>query len=160
MNYLTEFKIQQLRTKNLTAAVESISIVMGAVITNMLAPQLLLKYVYTDTSALLEAPAIFTTLPLVTYSLALGFFLYAMVTNFMRSRKANVLEQELMLTTGACCGESCDDAGSCCSGSEDEISEEELKELERIVDEALKPAKKKATKTAKKGKAKKKTAKK
>jgi hypothetical protein len=148
MNYLSEFKIQQLRTKNLTLAVESISVVLGAVIANMLVPQLLIKYVYTDTSALLEAPAIFSLLPLVTYSIALAFIVFALVTNFMRSRKANVLEQELMLMDD-CCGSE----GSCCNDSdEEEISDKELQELERIVDEALKPSKKKSTKTASKSK--------
>jgi hypothetical protein len=138
MNQLSEFKIQQLRTKNLTAAVESISVILGAVIANMLIPQLLIKYVYTDTAALVEAPAIFTMLPLITYSVALAFFVRSMVDNFLRSRKANVLEQELMLTNG-CCGGNC---SSDHDSNEEEISDDELKELERIVDEALKPSKK------------------
>lgn len=155
MNYLTEFKIQQLRTKNLTAAVETIAVTMGAVVANMLIPQLLLQYVYTDPSAFgLEAPAVFTYMPLVTYGIALAYFVYAMVGNIMRCKKANVLEQELMLTGGDCCSD-----GTCCNSDEEEISEDELKELERIVDEALKPAKKttkkKIAKTAKKKTAKK-----
>lgn len=151
MNYLTEFKIQQLRTKNLTAATESIAMVVGAVVANMLVPQLLLKYVYTDTSALLEAPAIFTYFPLVTYTLAVVFFIYAMVGNFLRSRKASVLEQELYLS-GDCCSDGCCDGGDCNCGhdhGDEEISDAELKELEKIVDEALKPKKEMAKKTAK-----------
>ncbi len=155
MNYLTEFKIQQLRTKNLTAAVESIAAVTGAVVANMLIPQLLLKYVYVDTSTLLEAPAVFTYLPLVTYTLALAYFVYAMVGNFIRCRKANTLEQELSLT-GGCCSDGCCSDGSCnCEDGNEEISETELKELEKIVDEALKPTTKKSTKTTKKKVAKK-----
>ncbi len=155
MNYLTEFKIQQLRTKNLTAAVESISAVTGAVVANMLIPQLLLKYVYVDTTQLLEAPAVFTYLPLVTYSLALAYFAYAMVGNFIRCRKADALEQELALT-GGCCSDGCCSDGSCNSDdTNEEISETELKELEKIVDEALKPTAKKVTKTSKKKVAKK-----
>lgn len=160
MNYLTEFKIQQLRTKNLTAAVETVAITMGAVMINMLVPQLLLKYVYTDPTAFgLEAPAVFTYLPLVTYAIALGYFFYAMVGNFVRCRKANALEQEFVLTGGSC-GDGCCGDGCCSTESQDEeISEDELKELERIVDEALKPAKKSTKATAKKT-VKKKTAKK
>lgn len=156
MNYLTEFKIQQLRTRNLIAAIESIAMVTGAVIANMLIPQLLLNYVYTDTSMLTEAPAVFTYLPLVTYGIALAYFVYAMVTNFLRARQANTLEQELLLTDD-CCGGSCGcgDCGDCgdncesCDHSQDsEMSEAELLELEKIVDQALKP--KKTAKTAKK----------
>lgn len=153
MNYLTEFKIQQLRTKNLTAAVESIAMVTGAVVANMLAPQLLLKYVYTDTSAMLEAPAIFTNFPLATYSIALAYFIYAMVGNFIRNRKASVLEQELLLTGGYCddCGD-CSNCDNCQHDGGEDISEDELKELERIVDEALKPSAKTAKKTTKSSK--------
>jgi len=156
MNYLSEFKIQQLRTKNIAAAVESIAVVVGAVVANMLVPQLLLKYVYTDTSQLLEAPPIFTYFPLVTYSLALAYFIYAMVGNFLRCRKANVLEQELYLTGGNygdnCCGN--------CGSDEEEITDDELKELEKIVDEALKPGKKSTSKATLKRSTKKETAKK
>lgn len=155
MNYLTEFKIQQLRTKNLTAATESIAMVVGAVVANMLVPQLLLKYVYTDTSALLEAPAIFTYFPLVTYTVALVYFVYVMVGNFLRNRKAALLEQELYLS-GDCCSDGCCTGGDCNCGHDhgnEEISDAELKELEKIVDEALKPKKdsaKKSTKAVKK----------
>lgn len=138
MNYLTEFKIQQLRTKNLTAAVESVALILGAVVANMLVPQLLLKYVY-DPAVLVEAPAVFEYFPLVSYTIALGYFLFAMGGNFLRNRRARVLEQELMLTGGSCCAD-----GTCVCEDDTEITEEELKELERIVDEALKPETKKA----------------
>lgn len=148
MNYLTEFKIQQLRTKNLTSAVESISAITGAVVINMLVPQLLLKFVY-DPTTLVEAPVIFEILPLVTYSIAVLFFAYVMVSNFMRERKVAVLEQEMMIGADGCCG------GDCNCG-DDEINQEDLKELEKIVDEAIKPSRKvkasakKAKKTSKK----------
>lgn len=148
MNYLTEFKIQQLRTKNLTLAVESISAITGAVVINMLVPQLLLKFVY-DPTTLVEAPAIFEILPLVTYSIAVLFFAYVMVSNFMRERKVAMLEQEMMIgADGCCCGD--------CNCDNEEINQEDLKELEKIVDEAIKPSKKvkasakKAKKTSKK----------
>lgn len=147
MNYLTEFQIQQLRTKNLTAAVEAIVVVLGAVIANSLIPQLLLKYVY-DPTVLLEAPPVFEYLPLVTYTLGLLYVLYVLFTNFTRNRRIRTLEQELMLTGGGCCSD-----GSCCHDDE-EITEEELKELERIVDEALKPEKKSAAKSKKSAKSK------
>jgi len=148
MNYLTEFQIQQLRTKNLTAAIESIAVVMGAVITNMLVPQLLIKYVY-DPTTLTEAPAIFELLPLITYGIALAYFVYAMVGNFLRNKKANNLEQELLINGNSDC---CADGTCSCNGDDqEEISDAELKELEKIVDEALKPkAKKTVAKSSKK----------
>lgn len=141
------FAIQQLRTKNLVKGVESLSGFVGAVVANMLIPQLLIKYVY-DPTKLVAAPPIFEYLPLVTYGLALGFFIFAMVGNFMRERSAKVMEKEMSLS-------------SCCMDEEDDISEKELQEFEKIVDEALKPAKKTTRKpVVRKASAKKKTTKK
>lgn len=135
MNYKTEFEIQQLRTKKLTRVVCTISVFVAAVIANMLVPQLLIKYVY-DATTLTVAPPIFEYFPLASYSLALLYFLYAMAVNFSSERKAKRMERELALYP-------CHD-GDCNCNDEDEISEDELKELEKIVDEALKPKKKTA----------------
>jgi len=145
MNYQNRFAVQQLRTKNLVKGIESLSGFVAAVVANMLIPQLLLKYIY-DPTTLVAAPPVFEYLPLVTYGLALLYFVGAMFGNFKREQKARRIESELNLYSDECSGESCSD-GSCCD--EDEISDEELKELERIVDEALKPTKKK-TKSKKK----------
>ena len=131
MRHHTGFAIQQLRTQNLVKGIESLSGFVAAVVANMLIPQLLIKYVY-DPTTLVAAPPIFEYLPLVTYGLALLYFVTSMFGNFQRERSARAMEKEMSLTS--------DD-----SYDEDDISEEELKELEKIVDEALKP-KKKATK--------------
>lgn len=142
MNYKTEFEIQQLRTKKLTRVVCTISVFVAAVIANMLVPQLLIKYVY-DPTTLVEAPPIFEYFPLASYSLALLYFLYAMAINFSSEQKAKRMERELALYP-------CDCKEGCNCSDEDEISEDELKELEKIVDEALKPKKKSGAKAAKK----------
>lgn len=131
MNYKTEFSVQQLRTKNLNRVVTTLSVFVAAVIVNMLVPQLLIKYVY-DPTKLVAAPPIFELLPLVTYSIALLYFFYAMLVNFVSSRKANSIESELSLYSNNCPN---------CNDENDEISDSELKELEKIVDEALKPKK-------------------
>jgi hypothetical protein len=146
MSYITEFEIQSLRTKNLTTAVESISVILGAVVFNMLAPQLLIKYYY-DVTTLIETPPIFEMLPLVTYTIAVAFFFYAMVGNFLRGRRIKSLEQELILMGDDCCG-SCDHHSDHSHDDED-ISPEELQELEKIVEEAMKTkGKSKAKKSA------------
>jgi len=137
MKYQTEFNIQQLRTKNLVKSVQALTGFVGAVVANMVIPQLLLKYIY-DPTTLMEAPAIFELLPLVTYSLALIYFLYTLVSNFTSEREAKKLEREMNLYSN----DEVDDG---------EITQEELKELEAIVEEALKP-KKKTKKVAKKSK--------
>ncbi|MCB9812821.1 MAG: hypothetical protein H6772_00300 [Pseudomonadales bacterium] len=142
MNNKNQFAVQQLRTKNLNKGVETISIFVAAVVANMLVPQLLIRYVY-DPTLLTEAPPIFEYLPLVTYSIALAFFLYAMIGNLLREMKAKKMEIELSLYAGDCtCGDCTD--GKC--SKDDEISDDELKELEKIVDQALKPSKKSSTK--------------
>lgn len=137
MKHQSAFEVQQLRTKNLVKSLESLSGFVAAVIANMLIPQLLIKYVY-DTTTLTVAPPIFEFLPIFTYGLALVYFLVAMIGNFVRERSARRIEKEISLCS--CCSE-----GSC-SNDEDDISEEELKELEKIVDKALMPTKKTSSK--------------
>ncbi len=132
MKYQTEFTIQQLRTKNLVKSVQALTAFVGAVVANMLVPQLLLKYIY-DPTTLMEAPAVFEWFPLVSYSLALLYFIYTLFSNFNNEREAKKLEREMALYTNKE-----DESG--------DITDEELKELEAIVEEALKPKKKKSTK--------------
>lgn len=143
-----KFAVQQLRTQNLVKGMESLSVFIAAVIANMLIPQLLIKYVY-DPTTLTVAPPIFEYLPLVTYGLALLYFIYAMVGNFTRERSAKNMQNEMSMSS--CCTD-----GSCADCKDDEISDTELKELEKIVDSALKPTKKATKKVAVKKSSKKK----
>ena len=142
MNHITQNKIENLRSKSLFSSMNAISVFIGAVIANMIAPQLLLKYVY-DANTLTEAPPIFEYLPLVTYSLAMVYFVFAVVTNYMRERKISLLEKELSIASmpGCCGGDCCNGDDSCCSNEDAMVSEAELAELEKIVDEALQPKK-------------------
>ena len=139
-NHRTGLAVQQLRIKNLTSVVSTLAVFVAAVVTNMLVPQLLIKYVY-DPTTLVTAPPIFEYLPLVTYGVALLYFIRVALDNFVREGRAKKMEREFGL-------------GSCPECSDDEISDEELKELEKIVDEALKPkrkvAKRKTVKAARK----------
>lgn len=147
MNIQTEFKIQQLRTKNLVMAVQSIAVAVGAIIIAMILPQLIVRYILAEES-LFEYSAQLEYIPVVAYSFATLYFLYAMLTNFLRERKAAQLEKTL---EEECCGCS-DQACGCEDGCCDEISEEELAKLEEIVNETVKPSKKSNKKTAKKAK--------
>lgn len=131
MSHHSKFIIQQLRAENSVKATESLSGFVAAVVANMLIPQLLLKYVY-DPTTLTVAPPIFEYIPLVSYGLALLYFVLAMFGNYNRERRARLMEKEMYTS----------------HDHSDEISEKELKELEKIVDNALKPSKtatKKAT---------------
>ncbi|NCO12379.1 MAG: hypothetical protein COZ34_04355 [Candidatus Pacebacteria bacterium CG_4_10_14_3_um_filter_34_15] len=140
MSHQNGFAVQQLRTQNLVKGVESLSGFVAAVVANMLIPQLLIKYVY-DPTTLTVAPPVFEYLPLVTYGLALLYFVFAMVGNFRRERSARTMQKEMSLSS--CCTD-----GSCADCKDEEISEKELKELEKIVDQALKPTKKATKKVA------------
>lgn len=147
MNIQTEFKIQQLRTKNLVMAVQSIAVAVGAIIIAMILPQLIVRYILTEES-IFQYSAQLEYIPVVAYSFATLYFLYSMFTNFMRERKAAQLEKTLDEECSGCSDEACGCEDGCC----DEISEEELAKLEEIVNETVKPAKKSNKKTAKKAK--------
>lgn len=127
---------------------------IGSVIANMIIPQLLLKYVY-DANTLTVAPPIFEYLPLITYGISTAYFLYVLVANFLRERKIVLLEKEAALTHGGCGNCNCSADGACCSDTDEAVSQEELMELERIVDEALQ-TKKPSKQTTKKSKSSKK----
>ncbi len=129
-------KIQNLRAKNSQTLLEAITITIVALVINSMLPLILVKYVYAG-KQLLQAPPIFDYIAVTSFAVTIIYFLYAFVANFKREKEIAKLMEELEL------------------GDVDELlTDEELKELENIVDEALnkKATKKKAakTKTAKK----------
>ncbi|MCA9369493.1 MAG: hypothetical protein H6773_01280 [Pseudomonadales bacterium] len=147
-------ELADLRMQNLTRAVQSIMLFAAAIFANAFLPQLIITYMYTQEEllTLTEQPMILEVLPVVTFAIAAGYFVYTVFANMMNNKNAKVLKQELALGGGCCDGN--------CSCGEEDLSDAELKELEAIVEEALKPAKKSKSASAAKKPAKKKTAKK
>ncbi len=144
--------ITDLRMQNLTRAVESLMVFVAAIFANAFLPQLIIKYMYTpeELMTLTENPQILELLPTITFALAAAHFVYVVFMNITSSKKVATLKKEMAIA-GGCCGE-------CSTEEDEELTEAELKELEAIVEEALKPKKttkkkataKKAKKTTKK----------
>lgn len=144
---LTKTRIKQLQQASLIAMVESIAVFIFSLFIALFLPQLLLTYVYAN-QQLFEQPAIFTYIPVVAFGLGAGYFLLAVVGNFIRSKKVRALLKEEEMND--CCGGDC---GSC------ETNDTELKEMESMVDQMLaqaasakKSSTKKATSKVKKSK--------
>ncbi len=133
-------RINDLRAKNSQTLLEAITITIVALVINSMLPLILVKYVYAN-KQLLQAPPIFDYIAVVSFAVTVLYFLYAFLSNFKREREIFRLMNELDL-----------------SEVDELLSDEELKELENIVDEALNKSKK--TKTTKKSTRTKKTAKK
>ncbi|NCN50990.1 MAG: hypothetical protein GW762_03770 [Candidatus Pacebacteria bacterium] len=127
-------ELTDLRMQNLTRSVQSIMVFAAAIFANAFLPQLIITYMYTQEEllTLTEQPKILELLPIATFAISAIYFLYVVFTSIMNNRKAAVLKQEMSL--GGCCGNGCCD-------TDEELSDSELKELESIVEEALKPKK-------------------
>lgn len=152
------FKISQLRAKNQTMMVTAIAGIVAALFVSALLPTLLVRYIYAN-QQLLQQPVLLEYIPVVSFALGFGYFLFAAVGNWMRSRRISYLENKYEME-GGCCGH-CGDGHCCHDGAsmDDEVMMQELENLaEALVKEA--PKKKETKKTAKKKTARKAKAKK
>lgn len=134
MNHYTQFKIEQLRAKNLARLMESILAFLGALFVTALLPSILVRYVYSPEQLMQQPPALLEYIPIASFAVAFGYLVFAAVGNMKREKTARELEKQLELTGGHM-GCECD------CGDHDMVSDEELKELEAIVDEALSESK-------------------
>ncbi len=89
------FQVQQLRARNLQRILESIATSVLAFVVAAFLPSLLVKYLYAG-QQLFEEPALLGYIPVACFVVAVGYFIYAMVTNAMREMKAMRLEKEVM----------------------------------------------------------------
>lgn len=126
-----QFQIKNLQAENAQRTLEAIMVTFIATLSMIVLPQLLLQYVYA-TEQLLAVPKPVELIPVIAYVIALAYSIFAIVTNMTRSKKIAQLKQDLSFLVG-----SETDMGSA-------VDEAELKELEKMVDEAI------GTQTAKK----------
>lgn len=141
MKRYQKFQVQQLRMKNLTKVLETICAYLGALFVTALLPSLLVRYLYSSDQLMTEQPVLLEYIPVVAFVLAVGYMIYAMIGNFRRERLAKRLEAQIeaMSMDDDCCGGS----GHHHYSDNSEISVDEMKELEGIVDSALKSKSKK-----------------
>lgn len=140
MSYTSlQFEVQQLRMKNIQRSLESILMLIAALFITALLPSLLLRYVYSS-EQLLTQPRALEVIPVVAFAIAVGYFLFTVVTNLSRDRRIAKLENEMAQLNPA--------------GEEAELNEAELVELEAMVEQALEETAepKKTTRPARKAK--------
>lgn len=119
-----QFQIKNLQAENAQRVLEAIMITFVATLSMIVLPQLLLQYVYAS-EQLLAVPKPVEYIPVVAYVISLGYTIFAIVTNMARSKQIAQLKQDLSFLVG-----SETDMGSA-------VDEAELKELEKMVDEAI-----------------------
>lgn len=130
----TQFQINSLRSVNLQRTLEAIMVFIAALFVSALLPSLLLQYLYAN-QQLTKAPLILEHMSAVTFAIAIGYLLFVIFGIITRGKKISQLERELAIMVD--------------SSTEQLPDEAELKELEALVDEALKNSKRK-TRTSKK----------
>lgn len=133
-------KSQQLRTQSLIKTVEAVLVLFAAIFVTALLPSLLIQYVYSG-QALFEQPAALQYIPVISFIVGIGYFIYAMVGNVLREGRARRFDMEAEAMHDECCGNCMHDG--------------DMAELEAMIDEAEASAKAEtktntARKTAKK----------
>jgi hypothetical protein len=94
-----KFRISQLRQDKIILILESISIFILALFVAIFLPQLLFQFVYAGQQLTAE-PATLQYIPVVSFTVAILYFLYATVMVVMKKMKIMKLEKELeMLMT-------------------------------------------------------------
>lgn len=132
----TQFQIQSLRSVNQQRVLEAIMVFITALFVSALLPSLMLQYLYAD-QMLTEAPFVLEHMSGATFTVAMLYLVYVLVGLFTRGKKISQLERELAIMGDTSASQMPDEA--------------ELKELEALVDEALKTSKstKSSSKSAK-----------
>ena len=128
-----QFNIQDLRTTSIQQSIESIFVVMSSLFITALLPSLLVRYVYQN-SQLLAQPKSLEYIPVAAFVISTISIIATVVGNAMRYNKIKQSQVSLKMLQSI----DADDLGT---------SESELKELERIVDSALKTKTPSAKKT-------------
>lgn len=139
---MKQFEVMQLRAQNTQKAVESLVVALLCLFVISFAPQLLVEYFYgQDIFMTGEQPALMKYIPIAGFAVVVLHALNTLIGNMMRGKKIKTLLEDMRLA---------EELENMPTSSDDA----ELKELERMVDEALAekeaPKKKKATKAKRK----------
>lgn len=119
---MLQFKINQLRQKNIQTTIEVVGILVLSVVVTVLLPQLLFQYFYADKQLTAE-PVELRVIPAVAFGVGLLFAIYGYVANFLRERKIIALTHEM------------EDQALAVASSP--VTTEELAQLESLVEKAL-----------------------
>lgn len=133
---MKQFEAMQLRALNTQKAIESVVVSLVSLFVISFAPQLLVEYFYGQEMLMAgEQPALLKYIPIAGFAIVVLYGLNVLIGNFVRGRRIKTLVDDMKLAEEL----------ETMPGTSDD---EELKELEQMVDEALAkksvPAKKKA----------------
>lgn len=126
------FQVQQLRAVNLQRTIESLVVFILGLFVSALLPSILIRYVYAN-QQLFEQPPLLDYIPLVSFVVAIGYFIYTVLTNLMREAQAKRLERQAWAMA-----DECDDCGCGAHGHADGLGE--LQSAMQRVEAAAKPA--------------------
>lgn len=120
-----QHQIKSMQIANTQKVMEAIMVTFAALFTMAVLPSLLVQYVYADQN-LVEAPPVLEYIPVACFAVSILYTVYVIFMNMKRGAKIKQLEQELAFVAGA------DD-----SMNASMTDDAELKELEKMVDEAM-----------------------
>jgi hypothetical protein len=103
-------KIKQLNNTNQTVMLTSIAVLLASLISTAILPTLLIRYMYAG-QQLFEQPALLEYIPVVSFVIGMGYFVYAVVSNLMRSMHIANLEKQMELDSMSCGDDCCGDCG-------------------------------------------------
>lgn len=107
MHTPTKRKMKQLYRKSSVVMTTSIAVLLASLIAIAILPTLLIRYLYAG-QQLFEQPMLLEYIPVVSFVIGMGYFLYAVVSNFMRSQQISRLEKQLEMDGDSCyCGDDC-----------------------------------------------------
>ena len=101
MHIKTIYQVKSLKQDNLTKAVEAVAVMVFSLFATVLLPSLIFRFFYAD-QTLLEQPKVLEYIPIAAFALGAGYFIFAMVGNFLRSRKVRQLETQLEIEMMDC----------------------------------------------------------
>jgi len=95
MNSSHQFQVRYLRAISSQRMLEATTVFLAALFVSALLPSLLIRYAYAG-QTLFEQPPILDVIPVVSFVIAIGYFLFAVVGNVMREMQIRRLEREMM----------------------------------------------------------------
>jgi hypothetical protein len=144
-----KFQISRLQQAKLNTNVEIISVIVLALFTSAILPNLLVRYYYIN-QQLMEEPALLEYIPVLAFVIGVGYGVFGIFLNILRSMKIKKLTKELehefsMLEMSDCCSSNC--CGGCNpnqsesldskSSDSDWADMESFEELDKMVDEVI-----------------------
>ncbi|MBU0576739.1 hypothetical protein KJ707_03085 [Patescibacteria group bacterium] len=122
------FQVSQLRARSQNVMLTAVTVIVAALFVAALLPSLLVQYVYAGQQLFTE-PLLLKFIPLVSFVIGIAYFIYAVIGNLLRAKRANYLEKQMELEDCCCC-DYCDE--------DDEV----LSEIESLTESLVKENKK------------------